>query len=86
MGQASPRRLWVAMHAAERNRDRCRPRRQRRMPVWLEIRAVVGSTTHHLHTSSLPTPQAAHRVAPGCEAAPVHAAETGVDIASLEFR
>lgn len=34
-------------------------------------------TTHELQTPSLPTPQAAHRVAPRCEPAPAHVAETG---------
>ena len=37
----------------------------------------IVQTTRELQTLSLPTPQAAHRVAPGCQPAPAHAGETG---------
>lgn len=41
-----------------------------------EILSIV-QTTPKTQTSSLPTPQAAHRVAPRCEPAPARGAETG---------
>jgi len=37
----------------------------------------IVQTTRELQAFSLPTPQAAHRLAPGCQPAPAHAAETG---------
>lgn len=41
-----------------------------------ESTAIV-QTTMDIEASCLPTPQAAHRVAPGCGPAPAHGAETG---------